>query len=89
MFSPIDIHKNKLISLYINFFLDIISDLFPGLIEIPMDYGVLEAGIHRSIKQMGLEDVNGESNFLLINLYLICAYVFEYIILFQHTITSM
>ncbi|KYM92457.1 Dynein heavy chain 1, axonemal [Atta colombica] len=39
-------------------FNDIVSDLFPKLIEKPVDYGILEAGIRRSIRQMGLEDVD-------------------------------
>ncbi|XP_018339413.1 PREDICTED: dynein heavy chain 1, axonemal-like isoform X2 [Trachymyrmex septentrionalis] len=39
-------------------FNDILSDLFPKLIEKPVDYGILEAGIRRSIIQMGLEDVD-------------------------------
>ncbi|XP_018365084.1 PREDICTED: dynein heavy chain 1, axonemal-like [Trachymyrmex cornetzi] len=39
-------------------FNDIISDLFPELIEKPVNYGILEAGIRRSIRQMGLEDVD-------------------------------
>lgn len=51
---------------YFSYFLDIISDLFPGLIEKPVDYGILEAGICSSIKQMGLENVDGEFSFLLI-----------------------
>ena len=28
-----------------------------------MDYGILEAGIRRSIRQMGLEDVDGKFTF--------------------------
>ncbi|XP_011707083.1 PREDICTED: dynein heavy chain 1, axonemal-like, partial [Wasmannia auropunctata] len=36
----------------------IVSDLFPGLTEKPVDYGILETSIRRSIQQMGLEDVD-------------------------------
>ncbi|RLU27110.1 hypothetical protein DMN91_000909 [Ooceraea biroi] len=39
-------------------FNSIVSDLFPGFIEKPVDYGILETGIRKSIRQMGLEDVN-------------------------------
>lgn len=49
---------NKL--LIILLFLGIVSDLFPGLIEKPVDYGILEADIRKSIRQMGLEAVNGK-----------------------------
>ncbi|KYN02640.1 Dynein heavy chain 1, axonemal [Cyphomyrmex costatus] len=41
---------NKLVLIFL--FLDIVSDIFPGLIEKPMDYEILEAGIRRSIRQM-------------------------------------
>jgi hypothetical protein len=44
----------------------IVSDLFPGLIEKPIDYGILEMGIRDSIKEMGLEEVDGEFSFLCI-----------------------
>lgn len=55
--------------LFFFFFLDIVSDLFPKLIEKPVDYGILEAGIRRSIKQMGLEDVDGKFTFPFISTF--------------------
>lgn len=41
----------------------IVSDLFPGLVEKEVDYEILEAGIRKSIGQIGLQDVNGEFYF--------------------------
>lgn len=46
------------------FFPGIVSDLFPGLVEKEMDYEILKASIRKSVKQMGLQDVNGEFYFL-------------------------
>jgi len=48
-----------------------VSDLFPGLIEKSIDYGILETGIRDAIKEMGLEDVDGEFIFYVYNLLFI------------------
>ncbi|KAM0726282.1 Dynein axonemal heavy chain 1 [Formica fusca] len=53
-----DVNVPKFLKNDLMLFNGIVSDLFPGLIEKPVDYGILEAGIRKSIRQMGLEDVN-------------------------------
>ncbi|XP_072745723.1 dynein axonemal heavy chain 1 [Anoplolepis gracilipes] len=57
-----DVNVPKFLKDDLKLFNDIVSDLFPGLIEKLVDYGnywtILEAGIRKSIEQMGLQDVN-------------------------------
>ncbi|KYQ60378.1 Dynein heavy chain 1, axonemal [Trachymyrmex zeteki] len=53
-----NVNVSKFLKDDLKLFNDIVSDLFPGIIEKPVDYGILETGIRRSIKQMGLEDVD-------------------------------
>lgn len=49
--------------------------------EKPMNYRILEAGIYRYIKQMGLEDIDGKFNFLFIIFIIFNVCLFEYILL--------
>lgn len=42
------------------YFTGIVSDLFPRMLEEPVDYGILEASIKSSCINLGLEDVDGE-----------------------------
>ncbi|XP_043269180.1 dynein axonemal heavy chain 1-like [Venturia canescens] len=53
-----DVNVPKFLKDDLKLFSGIVSDLFPKLIEVPVDYGILDAGIRQTILQMGLKDVN-------------------------------
>ncbi|XP_024940673.1 dynein heavy chain 1, axonemal [Cephus cinctus] len=53
-----DVNVPKFLKDDLKLFNGIVSDLFPKLVEETVDHGILEAGIRRSIKKMGLQDVN-------------------------------
>lgn len=69
--------------------LGIVSDLFPRMVEEPVDYGVLEESIRASCITMGLEDVNGKTPIVLIfffNIPFYLEYVKKVIQLYETTI---
>ncbi|XP_043502299.1 dynein axonemal heavy chain 1-like [Polistes fuscatus] len=53
-----DVNVPKFLSDDLKLFNGIVSDLFPQLTELPVDYGILEAEIRKTTLEKGLEDVN-------------------------------
>ncbi|XP_044254832.1 dynein axonemal heavy chain 1-like isoform X2 [Tribolium madens] len=53
-----DVNVPKFLKDDLKLFNGIVSDLFPKMVEEPVDYGVLEESIRASCIKMGLEDVN-------------------------------
>ncbi|XP_043666184.1 dynein axonemal heavy chain 1-like [Vespula pensylvanica] len=53
-----DVNVPKFLSDDLKLFNGIVSDLFPQLTELPVDYGILEAEIRKTILEKGLESVD-------------------------------
>ncbi|XP_023289892.1 dynein heavy chain 1, axonemal [Orussus abietinus] len=53
-----DVNVPKFLKDDLKLFNGIVSDLFPRMVEKAVDHGILEAGIRRTIKKMGLLDVD-------------------------------
>ena len=55
-----DVNVPKFLQDDLKLFSGIVSDLFPKIEDVPVDYGELEESIRRTSISRGLEDVEGE-----------------------------
>ena len=57
-----DVNVPKFLQEDLKLFSGIVSDLFPKIRDVPVDYGDLDKTIRSTAKEKGLEDVEGEIN---------------------------